>query len=172
MVFSVVFSTPVEADFLILIFNLTGIDGEDDEGGDDEWSRGVVGNVDRGDGPWDDIEDQNGLSRTGGTGGGLDLADFAAATLKFRSDTRDLGQQEITDDGRFRMAADDEMDKLFREQKNYIIPDNVGDNDEAPEWGDAYINNMFHQNLLPIVPGPEISNPKRSLLFEVNSRLT
>ena len=112
------------------------------------------------------------MSRTGGTGGGLDLADFAAATLKFRSDTRDLGQQEITDDGRFRMAADDEMDRLFREQKNYIIPDNVGDNDEAPEWGDAYINNMFHQNLLPIVSGPEISNPKRSLLFEVNSRLT
>ena len=145
-----------------------GIDGEDEEGGDDEWSRGRP-NADRKDGPWDDIEDVEGTSRIGGRGGsgGLDLADFAAATLKFRSDTRGLGMMDLGDDGRPKAALEDEMEMLFREQKDNILPDNLGDDTEEPEWADAYINNSMHQTAYQ--PAHDSSSSKRSLLFEVGA---
>lgn len=103
-----------------------------------------------------------------GMGGGLDLADFAAAALKFRSDTRGLGLADMgLDDGGPRVVEEDEMEKLFREQKD-AANNGMGsleEDDDEPEWADADVNEPIQ---LP-TKATETSHVKRNLLFEVLS---
>lgn len=122
------------------------------------------------DGPWDDVDGDAVVSRAGGVGGGLDLADFAAAALKFRSDTRNLGQMDSMDGSRVIAPEEDEMDRLFREQKDCIVTDNLEeDNQDPPEWADAYGSapSNAHTHSQSHFMAPDSSLDKRNLLFQV-----
>ena len=143
---------------ILTILHVLG-EGDEEEGGDDEWHRGRHGDRD---GPWDDIDDMQGAHRVG-VSGGLDLADLAAASLKFRSDTRGL-EVDALGTGH-RATPEDEMEKLFREQEDSLVPDNIEEDDEEPEWADAYITEGGSvQHSQPAAS--EASLSKRSLLFE------
>ena len=155
--------------FALLVLSCkVGADGEEEEGGDDEWSRGLP-NAEKEDGPWDDIEERDGVSRIGGRSstGGLDLADFAAATLKFRSDTRSLGLLDMAEDDKPNVAVEDEMEMLFREQKDDVLALSLADDSEEPEWADVFLNNSIEQ--IAYSPPYDSSSSKRSLLFEVRA---
>ena len=125
--------------------------------------------------------------------GTLDLEDFAAAALKFRSDTRGLGLADMgLDDGGPRLGAqEDALERLLREQNvaervlkdpKYSGGQDIDvdqDNEDEPEWADADVNetvdNSKQQSINPSTNGraATVSAPssdsesKRNLLFEV-----
>lgn len=142
-----------------------GLDDEEEEDGgeDNEWSRGQY-NGDK-DGPWDVVDGGAGGSGLRGVGAGLDLADFAAAALKFRSDTRGLGHTDSHDSGRRKVIEEDEMDMLFREQKEILTLESLEEDDAEPEWADAYQEQAIQS--VPSVTPSEASRSKRDILFEV-----
>lgn len=151
-----------------------GPEGEYEEE-DNEWMRGHH-NADGIDGPWDDVDGDAAVSRVGGVGGGLDLADFAAAALKFRSDTRNLGQVDSVDGSRSLMPEEDEMDRLFREQKDCSMADALEEDNqdqEPPEWADAYgtaTNTQSQSHYM--APDQKQNQDKRNLLFQVRTHRT
>ena len=127
-------------------------------------------NIEGMDGPWDDVDGDAAVSRVGGVGGGLDLADFAAAALKFRSDTRNLGQIDSMDGSRALAPEEDEMDRLFREQKDCSIADGLeDDNQDPPEWADAYGSTTNNAHSQSHYMAPDQNQDKRSLLFQVRT---
>lgn len=139
-------------------------DEEEEDGGEDnEWSRGQY-NGDK-DGPWDVVDGSTAGSGIRGVGAGLDLADFAAAALKFRSDTRGLGHSDSQDSGRRKVVEEDEMELLFREQKEVLILESLEEDDTEPEWADAYQDQIIQS--VPITNPSEASRAKRDILFEV-----
>ena len=73
---------------------------------------------------------------------------------------------DMGDDGRSKLALEDEMEMLFREQKDNVLADILVDDNEEPEWADASIHNSIHQTAYE--PAHESSSSKRSLLFEVS----
>ena len=100
----------------------------------------------------------------GGHGLGGDLADFAAAALKFRAETKAL--MLIKTEGR--EVEVDAIDCLFKEQEleqNDPFLNGLNDNgdEDEPEWADVDVNDM--QADIPTVT----SISKRNLLFEVTS---
>ena len=169
-------------------------DGEEEEGdGGDGWNnrRSKGGDL------WDDATGNDGGSpsrRAGGSSSGtLDLEDFAAAALKFRSDTRGLGLADMgLDDGGPRLGTqEDALERLLREQNvaERVLkdPKESGgqdvdvdpDNEDEPEWADADVNenidnsrqqsNNQSTNGRGALPAPTSnSESKRNLLFEVD----
>ena len=170
------------------------VDGEEEEGdGGDGWNnrRPKGGDL------WDDATGNDGGSPTRRAGGSsmgtLDLEDFAAAALKFRSDTRGLGLADMgLDDGGPRLGAqEDALERLLREQNvaervlkdpKYSGGQDIDvdqDNEDEPEWADADVNetvdNSKQQSINPSTNGraATVSAPssdsesKRNLLFEV-----
>ena len=165
-------------------------DGEDEDGDGNDWGRGRP----KGGGDlWDDVGEAGGdggpssPSRRGGGGGGggganLDLADFAAAALKFRLDTRGQGLADMgLDDGGPRRGNDeDALARLFREQ---TVAERLqkssgaegGDEDEnEPEWADADVNEPMDVSVPPSSGAADSgrlastgNETKRNLLFEV-----
>ncbi len=91
---------------------LGGVDGNDPgwmrRDVDDEEGLGGGG----GGGLWDDVAEGSG-STSKHAAGTLDLADFAAAALKFQSNTRALGLGEAGVGG---SVGEDPMERLLREQ--------------------------------------------------------
>lgn len=97
--------------------------GKEDQNAND-WSRGAVT---KGQDNWDD-------SGMGGKGDdGLDLADFSAATLKFRTEMGDLGK----DDKIELYDSNDVMERLCREQRVIERMNEVTDDERIPEWADV-----------------------------------
>ena len=170
------------------------VDGEEEEGdGGDGWNnrRSKGGDL------WDDATGNDGGSpsrRAGGSSSGtLDLEDFAAAALKFRSDTRGLGLADMgLDDGGPRVGAqEDALERLLREQNvaervlkdpKYSGGQDVDvdpDNEDEPEWADADVNettdnsrqqqsnNQSTNGRAAPASAPSNSESKRNLLFEV-----
>ena len=142
-----------------------GMDDEEEEDGgeDNEWARGQY-NGDK-DGPWDVVDGTAAGLGLRGVGAGLDLADFAAAALKFRSDTRGLGHADSHDSGRRKVIEEDEMDLLFREQKEIMTLESLEEDDTEPEWADAYQDQIVQS--VPAATPSEVSRSKRDMLFEV-----
>lgn len=119
------------------------------------------------DGPWDDVEGSTTTPGLKGLGGGLDLADFAAAALKFRTDTRGLGLMDLMDGNKPKIVEEDEMERLFREQKDSVGIESLEDDEGEPEWADAYLGETTQ------APAPtrssDDSRNKRNSLFEVTT---
>lgn len=104
-------------------------------------------------GPWE--------GGTGGGAGGLDLADFAAAALKFRSEMADM---KLTDgEGVPGGVEEDMMERLLREQT--AAAGELGgaledDDDAVPDWA---MDTVSGTDSLKTAPQPQA---KRSLLLE------
>ena len=152
-----------------MIYDITGADGEyeEGEGGDNEWSRGT-GRAGGDDSIWDDAGSGGGSGAVGGAAG-LDLADFAAAALKFRSETRNMNLAEMGfDDGGSHVQEEDAMERLLREQNDALNEVEANDDDKnEPEWADADVNEPI--KISGEVPnGGAGSETKRNLLFSVN----
>lgn len=99
-----------------------------------------------------------------GPAGGLDLADFAAAALKFRTEMADM---KFADEGG--AAPEDMMERLLREQ-TYAANGDEDDEDAMPDWAadnDDSISTSTLKTGLG-VSSAELQQPtaKRSLLLE------
>ena len=101
-------------------------DGEDGQG-HDQWSRGNNGEDS---GLWDDVGGNGSKTSGKGPGGGLDLADFAAAALQFHTTTRDLGLADQGPDAGPRVEEEDPMERLLKEQTDELHA-LEGDEDDA-----------------------------------------
>ena len=112
-----------------------------------------------------------------GSSPALDLADFAAAAVKFRSETQSLGLADLVRaEGASRVAEEDAMERLLREQNDAAEEDeNIGadvpvqadapEDDDVPEWADADVNEPI-ELAVPTITATETA-AKRSLLLEV-----
>jgi hypothetical protein len=155
-----------------------GEEGEDDHGdggGGGDWGRSHNSEKD---GLWDDV-DGGSLDNLPGRGGrGLDLADFAAAALKFRSETQKIGVADfVRAEGAAFAGEEDAMERLLREQNDVdpaaqeigaevpVQQDNVED-DDVPEWADADVNEPIELAVPTATAGNTAA--KRNLLLEVN----
>ena len=113
------------------------------------------------DGVWDSIEGSS--TGMGGLGLGVDLADFAAAALKFREETKALMNLKAES----REVEVDAMDRLFQEQEMeqndpFLSEGPAGNGEEEePEWADGDGDSNQAQT------STVTSQSKRNLLFEV-----
>ena len=99
------------------------VDGEDNV----DWARGAVVKAA---GDWD------GTSGSGNTDNGLDLADFSAATFKFRTEMEGMAKGENVN----LYDSNDVMEGLFREQRLLGDALEPGEIDESiPEWADVNV---------------------------------
>ena len=114
-----------------------------------------------GKGLWDDA-----AGTSGGTeGGSLDLEDFAAMALKFRTEMEEMKLNG--GDGSDNRQEEDTMEAMFRDQQRRLGQQGSGggledDEDEAlPDWADDDV---------AAAPTPAAQQPaaKRSLLLEVS----
>ena len=147
-----------------------GRDGE--EGQDDGWNKGG----DKDGELWDDVPEGSGGggSSTRTANSAFDLADFAAAALQFQSNTRGMGlteaaEQEIA----HRVAEEDPIERLFREQSNAAedglladVPVADDEDEGLPDWADE--DDRVVLTTTRSAGGPNTSSDsKRSLLLEV-----
>lgn len=122
---------------------------DEDNGGNGSWTRGSA--IDSSKGLWDDVTSGNVTN-----GDGLDLADFAAMALKFRSETKDLGENLES----FVNEEDAAMDRLMREQDEILDTVDDGEDNDVPEWDDVPTNEVDYASTG--------SGPKRSMLLDVS----
>lgn len=146
-------------------------DGEED-GGDNQWSRGHHGQ--------DDLWDSSSSAATYSKGGGFDLSDFAAMAQKFKEDTLALTKLDkgalggMEDYAGMKQREDEALERLVREQAELedeevpvdkLLSDVVveGDEDEdVPDWAvDEEDQAGGHAGVK--------SDTKRNLLLEVRS---
>jgi hypothetical protein len=129
-----------------------------------------------------DLWDDEGISSSS-KGGGFDLADFAAAALKFHSTTRELALAEVQVEPGSYINQEDPIEKLLREQSDLdtfeedINAGNIEeeDDEDMPDW--AVENDMetmeFQDPVIPHVDSLSKSKEslsKRNLLLEVRMK--